>query len=156
MSGQSSSEHRPPILPVGTAVVTRVAVRSSGGVPVHPPGETGVIVRAPANPAHPYQVRFPGGDQATLKRLDLHVLKHFQRPGFDTKAGGHTIRPDRMTDYDLWQHLIYRCLIGSRAYGLAHGESNADRRGIYLPPARMHWSIYGVPEQLENPDTQEC
>jgi len=31
-----------------------------------------------------------------------------------------------------------------------------DRRGIYLPPADQHWSLYGVPEQLENHDTQEA
>jgi predicted nucleotidyltransferase len=31
-----------------------------------------------------------------------------------------------------------------------------DRRGIYLPTADLHWSLYGVPEQLENPQTQEA
>jgi hypothetical protein len=31
-----------------------------------------------------------------------------------------------------------------------------DRRGIYLPPAELHWSLYGVPEQIENNDTQEA
>jgi len=30
------------------------------------------------------------------------------------------------------------------------------RRGIYLPPADLHWSLYGVPDQLENHDTQEA
>jgi predicted nucleotidyltransferase len=30
-----------------------------------------------------------------------------------------------------------------------------DRRGIYLPPAELHWSLYGVPEQVENNATQE-
>ena len=35
-------------------------------------------------------------------------------------------------------------------------ESDIDRRGIYLPPAELHWSLYGVPEQLENDDTQEA
>ena len=34
--------------------------------------------------------------------------------------------------------------------------SDIDRRGIYLPPADLHWSLYGVPEQLENDDTQEA
>ncbi|MEZ4727824.1 MAG: nucleotidyltransferase domain-containing protein [Caldilineaceae bacterium] len=41
-------------------------------------------------------------------------------------------------------------MVGSRAYGLAHEESDTDRRGVYLPPADLHWSLYGVPEQLEN------
>src|SRR5260370_42245514 len=31
-----------------------------------------------------------------------------------------------------------------------------DRRGIYLPSADLHWSMYGVPEQLENDATQEA
>jgi predicted nucleotidyltransferase len=31
-----------------------------------------------------------------------------------------------------------------------------DRRGIYLPTADLHWSLYGVPEQLENDATQEA
>jgi predicted nucleotidyltransferase len=28
-------------------------------------------------------------------------------------------------------------------------------RGIYLPPAELHWSLYGVPEQIERDETQE-
>ena len=35
-------------------------------------------------------------------------------------------------------------------------DSDIDRRGIYLPPADLHWSLYGVPDQLENDDTQEA
>jgi len=37
--------------------------------------------------------------------------------------------------------------------GLDDSESGTDLRGIYLPPADLHWSLYGVPEQLENDDT---
>jgi len=40
--------------------------------------------------------------------------------------------------------------------GLDHAESDIDRRGVYLPPAVMQWSLYGVPEQLENQETDEC
>jgi predicted nucleotidyltransferase len=47
-------------------------------------------------------------------------------------------------------------VIGSQAYGLAGEGSDIDRRGIYLPPADLHWSLYGVPDQLENDDTQEA
>jgi predicted nucleotidyltransferase len=49
----------------------------------------------------------------------------------------------------LGTHVIYRCIVGSRAYGLDDSDSDTDRRGIYLPPADLHWSLYGVPEQLE-------
>jgi predicted nucleotidyltransferase len=59
------------------------------------------------------------------------------------------------SDSTLWQHVIYRCVVGSRAYGLEHDGSDTDRRGIYLPPAQMHWSLKGVPEQIQNEATQE-
>ena len=34
--------------------------------------------------------------------------------------------------------------------------SDTDLRGVYLPPAELHWSLFGVPEALENEATQEC
>jgi predicted nucleotidyltransferase len=49
---------------------------------------------------------------------------------------------------DYSQFIIYSCIVGSRAYGLDTDESDTDRRGIYLPPAELHWSIRGVPEQI--------
>ena len=52
--------------------------------------------------------------------------------------------------------IIYRCVIGSRAYGLAEADSDTDRRGIFLPTAARHWSMVGVPEQIENHERQEC
>lgn len=60
-----------------------------------------------------------------------------------------------MTMSDLYQYVIYRCIVGSRAYGLDDEASDIDYRGIYLPPADLHWSLYGVPEQLENRETEE-
>jgi hypothetical protein len=51
--------------------------------------------------------------------------------------------------------VIYRCVVGSRAFGLDDENSDTDLRGIYLPPADLHWSLYGVPEQLENDENQE-
>jgi predicted nucleotidyltransferase len=139
----------PPILPVGTAVVSKVEIRGRGGRPLCPRGSVGVITRAPGDPEHRYRVRFPGGEEASLRRSDLAVLKHFQRRGVEPDL-------DPMAERDLYRFVIYRCVIGSRAYGLDHEESDTDRRGIYLPPAEMQWSLYGVPEQLENEETQEC
>ena len=46
---------------------------------------------------------------------------------------------------ELFDRVIFQCIIGSQAYGLADGESDIDRRGLYLPPADLHWSLYGVP-----------
>ena len=59
-------------------------------------------------------------------------------------------------DADLRECIIYRCVIGSRAYGLETEDSDTDRRGIFLPAADRHWSLYGVPEQIENDSTQEA
>jgi hypothetical protein len=52
--------------------------------------------------------------------------------------------------------VILRVVIGSQAYGLMGEASDIDRRGIYLPPAELHWSLTGVPEQIENEAAQEA
>src|SRR6185503_351047 len=41
-----------------------------------------------------------------------------------------------------------RCIVSSQAFGLRDDDSDMDRRGVYLPPAELHWSLYGVPEQI--------
>ena len=55
-----------------------------------------------------------------------------------------------MTDRDaeLWDRVALRAVVGSRAHGLDEAGSDTDRRGFYLPPARRHWSLAGVPDQL--------
>lgn len=63
---------------------------------------------------------------------------------------------DALADRGLYDYVIYRCVAGSQAYGLDEPDSDTDRRGIYLPPADLQWSLYGVPEQLEDDETQEC
>jgi hypothetical protein len=134
---------------VGTQVVTRVEVRSLGGGPVYPRGAVGVVVQAPTDNTHTYRIRLPDGAEATLHRHEFAIRKHFQQPG--------QAQVDAMlADFDLDHYVIYRCVVGSRAYGLSNTASDIDRRGIYLPPAELHWSLYGVPEQLEHDETQEC
>jgi len=135
------------LLPVGTQVVALVEVRGADGRPAHPRGAVGVVVQAPADYWHAYRVRFPNGHEAALKRQELSVLAHYKQ--------GLIGRGGVLSEYDLYQHVIYRCVVGSRAYRLDDERSDTDRRGVYLPPAEMHWSLFGVPEQLENQDTQE-
>ena len=137
------------ILPIGTQIVTRTDVRGSDGIPRHPAGAVGTIITAPADTAHSYRVRFPDGFEASLSRFDLMALQVFQQ----SHVSGN---PHPLDEFDLNRHVIYRCIIGSRAYNLDHADSDTDRRGIYLPPASMHWSLSGVPEQLEDSATQEC
>ena len=136
------------ILPVGTQVVTRVEINGPQGEPVCPRGAVGVIVKAPDDNLHSYRVRFLDGTEAALRRQEITIRKQFQQ--------GELERAEDADDLDLYAHVIYRCVVGSRAYGLDHKDSDTDQRGIYLPPAEMQWSLYGVPEQLENDETQEC
>jgi predicted nucleotidyltransferase len=89
-------------------------------------------------------VRFPDGSEGAFRRRELAVRKAVLREGLSERA-----------DDELWHHVIYRCVVGSRAYDLEHEGSDTDRRGIYLPPAERHWSLAGVPELLENEATQE-
>lgn len=137
------------IIPVGTYVVARKEIRNSAIKRVRPMGEVGIVIKAPADNTHSYRVRFPDGEEATLLREEFEIFKHFQRQGL-TK--NETI----LRDYNLYDCVIYRCIVGSKAYGLDEEDSDKDIRGIYLSPADMHWSLYGVPEQLENQETQEC
>ena len=140
----------PPLLPVGTRVVARAAGRVAGGGRELPAGATGTIVAAPADGTHAYRVRFPDGAEASLRRSELRIWG----PYLTDDTGGP---PDLLADLRLHErHIVYRCVVGSRAFGLATETSDVDRRGVYLPPADLHWSLYGVPEQIENPDNQEC
>jgi len=133
------------ILSPGTQVVALVEVKGPDGKTVHPRGAVGVVVQSPADHLHSYRVRFPDDFLATFKRSELAVLSQYKQ---DPSAS--------LRDHNLYDRVIYRCVIGSRAYGLEHEASDVDRRGVYLPPAELHWSLYGVPEQLEHHETQEA
>jgi hypothetical protein len=102
-------------------------------------------VGAPADATHAYRVELPDGRVISLRRSELTIRKHV----IGEDLGG------LRADDDLYRHVIYRCVLGSHAYGLAGEGSDTDRRGVYLPPAEVHWSLYGVPEQLENRETDE-
>lgn len=128
-----------------------VAVREiagQGGRVLHPRGSVGVIVRSPHDLEHAYRVRFPDGVEENLRRDEIMMLAKYQEG--DIGDAGLTARCN-----DLFERVIFRCVIGSRAYGLEGAESDTDYRGIFLPAADLHWSLYGVPEQIECHETQE-
>ncbi len=135
------------IVPIGTQVV-RIASKANAGVATHV-GSVGVLTVAPVDAQHAYRVRFADGDEIALSRSEFTILK--QRPHQDLdEQGSHddtfgTFRP----------YVLYRCVVGSRAYGLAHERSDMDLRGFYLPPADLEWSLAGVPEQIEHPEDDE-
>jgi uncharacterized protein len=150
------------ILPPGTRVVALVEIKGTDGRAVHPRGAVGVVVQSPGDVWHSYRVRFVDGFEAMLKRGEVAVLSQYKAgrigeggAGAAGAAPGPGDARGPLGEYDLYEHVIYRCVVGSRAYGLASDESDIDRRGVYLPPAELHWSLYGVPEQLENPETEE-
>lgn len=133
----------------GTQVVSLVEVRAQGSRTLHPRGAVAVVVRSPADVSHSYRVRFPDGYEAALRSTELMSLAQYKEGEI-----GDSERTAAATN--LFDRVIYRCVIGSQAYGLANEASDVDRRGVYLPPAEAHWSLYGVPEQLENNESQEA
>jgi hypothetical protein len=145
----SRDDRPPPILPVGTRVVARVARPATSAQPAVASGAVGEIVSAPADVEHRYHVRFVDGGEARLLRSEIAVLEHHK----DVERA--PVRAP-LDEHGLGRFVIYRCVVGSRAYGLDTEDSDWDRRGIYLPPAERHWSLAGVPEQLEDDATQEC
>ena len=134
------------LLPLGTRVVTRVEVRAQGERGHRPVGAVAEIVGLPADALHRYEVRFADGAVARLRRKDFTLIGAFKR---DATGPSHH-------DADLSPYIIYRCIVGSRAFGLAGPDSDVDRRGFYLPPANLHWSLAGVPPELEDAQKQEC
>lgn len=137
------------ILPVGTQVVSQTEVKNASGELVCLRGAVGVIVQAPTDNSHSYQIRLPDGTEVNLKRHEFSIRKHFQKAGLQ-------LSQNLLAEFNLFDHVIYSCVVGSRAYGLDDENSDTDRRGIYLPPADLHWSLYGIPEQIEHKEAQEC
>jgi predicted nucleotidyltransferase len=131
----------------GTQVVALTEVRGTDNSLVHPRGAVGVVTRTPAGMEKYFLIRFPDGFEASLTSEQIDVLKHFKaRLGNEINASG----------FILEEHVIYRCVTGSRAYGLENDESDTDRRGIYLAPADLQWSLFGAPEQFEDNASQSC
>lgn len=113
---------------------------------MQPRGAVGIVKMQPQDATHSYVVEFLDGSNASLKRHEFAVRKQYQTE----------VAADAINDLELYKYVIYRCVVGSRAFGLDDENSDWDRRGVYLPPANLHWNLYGVPEQLENKANEEC
>lgn len=142
------SPHGPDwIIPIGTQVVTLVPVTSVEGGLQQPRGAVGVVVRAPTDGSHSYRVQFPDGFEAPLRRSALALLADLH---------GEAAATNTVESAQLRERVILQVVIGSQAYGLAGEDSDIDRRGVFLPRADHQWSLYGVPEQIEDDRSQEC
>lgn len=106
-------------------------------------GSVGVVMECPPHNGLPYLIQFTDGsmvkatfDELALRRQEINALLSDE-------------------EYDYTQHVIYRCQVGSKAFGLSSDESDDDLRGIFLPPAERHWSLFQVPEQIELQDESD-
>ncbi|WP_327386201.1 MULTISPECIES: nucleotidyltransferase domain-containing protein [unclassified Streptomyces] len=52
-------------------------------------------------------------------------------------------------------HTVYRCVMGSRAFGLATEASDTDLRGVYLAPTPLFWRFEKPPTHVEGPRDEE-
>ena len=108
------------------------------------PRGTGVVVEVLDTDPPSYLVRFPAGDDVVVHRNELAIRKQAQQaslgPPRDTAA---------LMDELLDRWVIYRCVTGSRAYGLAGDDSDEDVRGVFIAPPELLWSLQGAPDYLE-------
>ena len=134
-----SLEHRTPtfVISTGTQVVLKVT-KALADRSYRKPGSVCVIVESPPTNEGAYVVQFADGQTATAYFAEL-VLR---RKEVEAELG--------QTTADLRPFIIYQCQVGSKAFGLAEEDADDDLRGIFLPPARLHWSLYALPEQLES------
>ena len=129
------------LVSAGTQVVVLREARGSNDAPVHPPGAVGIVVRTPAGTETLYLIRFPDGFESSFTADQFEILKHFKDRLPVNGAGD---------EFQLEACVVYRCVVGSRAYGLETENSDTDVRGVYLAPADMQWSLFGMPEQFED------
>jgi uncharacterized protein len=125
------------VISAGTQVVLKVAKALTDDAQFKPAGSVGVVLQSPPDNRRPYLVRFADGETVNAYFHELSL----RRREVEDELGEVT--------EDLRPWIIYRCQVGSRAFGLASEDADDDLRGIFLPPARLYWSLRLLPEQLE-------
>jgi hypothetical protein len=124
------------IIPAGTQVVLKADKTCADGT-LRQLGSVAVVAETPDDNRYAYTLRFADGQTVKAYFGELAI----RRKELDDQLA--------LTGEDLRPLIIYRCRVGSHAFGLATDDSDDDLRGIYLPPARLHWSLFKLPEQLE-------
>jgi predicted nucleotidyltransferase len=123
----------------GTQVVLKVDKPLADGT-VRQRGSVAIVQESPSDNQYAYTLRFADGQT---------VKAYFRELAIRRKEVEDQLV---LADEDLRPYIVYRCQVGSRAFGLAGDDSDEDIRGIYLPSARLHWSLFKLPEQLEFAD----
>jgi hypothetical protein len=134
---QASDDPPTFLIPVGTQVVLRADKPVPGTDEVRPAGSVALVLESPTTNARPYKVRFVDGLELRVKFGELAVRR--REVADELRTPGE----------DLRRFVIYRVTVGSTAFGLATESSDDDRRGVFLPPAEMTWSLFRPPEQIE-------
>ena len=52
------------------------------------------------------------------------------------------------------EHTVLSVIVGSRAQGLDTGESDVDRRGVYVPPTALFWRFEKPPVSVDGPEQE--
>jgi predicted nucleotidyltransferase len=137
------------VIPAGTQVVLQTTKESepdkSAKTVRKKSGSVGVVIKCPPHNNELYTVQFSDGviieatfDELILRRQEVDNL-------LAASENFEAFRPC----------VIYRCQVGSKAFGLSNDQSDDDIRGIFLPKAERHWSLYEIPGQLEFNDGQD-
>ena len=118
------------VIPAGSQVVlletqaSESESNSANNRPFKKPGTVGVVVKCPPHNGQPYLVRFadeseieiPFGQLALRRREIENIL-------------------DNTGQEDFSPYIIYRCKVGSKAFGLDNEDSDDDLRGVsFLRP----------------------
>ena len=100
-------------------------------------GAVATIVRSPPRVGGEYRVRAADGREAVVAFDGLRLVRADQQD-----AGPAAV--------DLASRVVLDSVVGSQAYGLETAGSDTDRKGVFVPTAAAHWSLGGVPEQIED------
>ena len=102
---------------------------------------TGVVVEIVDGDPVAYRVRYPTGDEAVLGRDQLRIRKQAQQAALGPARDPAALMGELL---DGW--VVYRCVTGSQAYGIADDGSDVDIRGVFVAPAELLWSLQGAPK----------
>ncbi|MCO4780790.1 MAG: nucleotidyltransferase domain-containing protein [Candidatus Cloacimonetes bacterium] len=133
---------------LGSVVVTLTDVNTSNGL-IKGRGSMGSITRVPYNTKDKYTIQLLDSSEVFLTRENFQLKGDYYDSNVINSSESKKI--SNLNDF-----VIYKCIVGSKAYGLETESSDTDTRGFYLPPSDLHWSLYGVPEQLEDQQSDEC
>lgn len=137
-TGLGSLDPRQVPLPHGTLVATRrVLVLGERSIP------EGALGRVTGGDGHTVEVRLVSGEHLTCARADLLARKVGQLRWAQARAASWA---------QLSPGIVLTTTVGSRAWGLEHGASDTDRRGIFALPFSHTLGLVDPPLDLSSED----